>query len=95
MAQVALVQAHRPLSNWNLTEETLPDLYVAANSVEDVCAVVKDSITYPSPVLAVGSMHSVNGCITNTGTILNMSGGWNSKAAYAVLVCCRTRERPP
>jgi FAD/FMN-containing dehydrogenase len=85
MVHVAVVQAHKPLSNWNLTEETIPDKLVVAKSIEDVCAVVNDSITYASPVLAVGSMHSVNGCITNTGTILDMSGGLSSRAAYAVL----------
>jgi hypothetical protein len=94
MAQVAVVQTNKPVFNWNLTEETTPEKFLVAKSVEDVCAVVNNRVTYPSPVLAVGSMHSVNGCITNTGTILDMSGALISRAAYAVHVRCRARERP-
>lgn len=72
MAQTAAVQRH-VVTNWNLTENSAPQFVVHANSIEQVCAAVKDP-KFVSPVLAVGSIHSVNKCITNTGTILNVSG---------------------
>lgn len=61
------------VSNWNLTVQSTPKALICVNSVEDVCAAVKDP-KLVSPVLAVGSLHSVNACITSTGTILNVSG---------------------
>lgn len=38
-------------------------------------AAVRDPVAYPSPLLAVGAMHSVTRCIVaNQGTIICMTG---------------------
>lgn len=84
------------LQNWNLTESTAPAVAAFANSTEDVCAVVADKAAYPSPVLAVGSMHSVNACVSNNGTILNVAGAWAQLESPHVPGCWRapgTAER--
>lgn len=76
------------LSNWNVTYHTKPAVVVAAKTVEDVCRVVGDSATYPTPVLPVGSMHSVNECIINDGgTLINVSGARTCLEHLGIVAC--------
>ncbi|KAF8056371.1 hypothetical protein HT031_006370 [Scenedesmus sp. PABB004] len=61
--------------NWGLTQSSTPAAVASADSAEAVAAVVRDAQTFPSPLLAVGSLHSVNGCVTCPGgTILHLKG---------------------
>ena len=47
----------------------------ALQDVAEVVAAVRDPVAYPSPLLAVGAMHSVTCCIVaNQGTIMCMTG---------------------
>lgn len=60
--------------NWNLSEQTVPAVFVQATSYEQVQHVVASPHNFPGPVLAVGAMHSVTACITNTGgTIVSLA----------------------
>lgn len=46
-----------------------------AQDVAEVAAVVRNAVTFPSPVLAVGALHSVTRCIqADQGTIVCMAG---------------------
>eukprot|EP00775_Hariotina_reticulata_P008748 gene8748-8928_t len=73
---VAAKLAYLPLvANWNLTQTSVPAVHVQVSSTEQVVQVCENVSKFPSPVLAVGSLHSVNSCLTNNGgTILNLSG---------------------
>lgn len=65
----------KALENWGKTQKTVPAVLVNARSVEDVVEAVRNPAN-PTPVLAVGSMHSVTECLVNDGgTIINVSGG--------------------
>ena len=54
-------------SNWNCGRNTNPALWVSVGSYEDVQQVVRDTLTFPSPVLSVGSFISVTDCLVNDG----------------------------
>ena len=48
-------------------------MIVDANSVDDIVAVLKDPVKYPSPVRAVGSNHSTAPCgVADGGTLIRM-----------------------
>jgi FAD/FMN-containing dehydrogenase len=50
-----------------------PSVIVDANSIDDVVAVMKDPVKYPSPVRAVGSNHSTAPCgVADGGTLIRM-----------------------
>jgi hypothetical protein len=62
------------VTNWfgNITSH--PAVVVEAASVNDIVAVLKDPVKYPSPVRAVGSNHSTSACGTaDGGTLVKMS----------------------
>jgi hypothetical protein len=62
------------VTNWfgNITSH--PAVVVDAASVDDIVAIVKDPVRYPSPVRAVGSNHSTSPCGTaDGGTLIRMS----------------------
>ena len=47
----------------------------AAQDLSEVIAAVRDKAAYPSPLIAVGAMHSVTRCIeADQGTIVCMAG---------------------
>jgi len=50
-----------------------PQQLVYPQTVEDIQAVLRDTATYPSPVRAMGSYHSLTPCASSDGTILNMT----------------------
>jgi hypothetical protein len=63
-----------PVSNWNHSVSSQPAVVVRAKSASDVCAAVKDASRFPSPLLAVGSRHTVTGAISNSGgTVVDVS----------------------
>ena len=61
------------VTNWFGNIVSHPAVIVDANSVDDVVAVMKDPVKYPSPVRAVGSNHSTAACGTaDGGTLIRM-----------------------
>lgn len=49
-----------------------PQQVASPQSVEELQAILRDPITYPSPVRAVGSFHSLTPCPASTGTMIEM-----------------------
>jgi hypothetical protein len=50
-----------------------PQQLVYPETVEEIQAILRDSVTYPGPVRAMGSYHSLTPCASSDGTIINMS----------------------
>ena len=62
------------ITNWFGDLVSHPQVVVEAASVNDIVAVLKDPVRYPSPVRAVGSYHSTSPCgSADGGTIIKMS----------------------
>jgi hypothetical protein len=51
-----------------------PQRLVRPTSVAEIQAVLKDRTTYPGPVRAMGSYHSLTPCASSDGTIIDMKG---------------------
>jgi FAD binding domain/D-arabinono-1,4-lactone oxidase len=60
------------ISNWNGSACCTPAEIVAPRNVDELVDVVKNTYLYPSPLRAVGELHSLNECFTTTGTIVLM-----------------------
>src|SRR6476660_2568438 len=61
------------VTNWFGNVVSHPSVIVDAHSVEDIVAIMKDRVTYPSPVRAVGSNHSTAPCgVADGGTLIRM-----------------------
>ena len=61
--------------NWFGDIRFQPHAIVRPTRVEDIVAVVKDEASYPTPVRAAGSNHSVTGCVVSEpGTVVDMRG---------------------
>jgi FAD/FMN-containing dehydrogenase len=58
----------RTFRNWNGSATSSPSAVVKPRTLDELIAVVKDQTTYPSPVRAAGSFHSLNACFVTTGT---------------------------
>lgn len=61
------------ISNYDGSIVTSPQQLVYPETVEDIQAVLRDRVSYPSPVRSMGSYHSLTPCASSNGTILNMS----------------------
>src|SRR5580704_14699665 len=65
--------ATNTVTNWFGNIVSHPAVIVEANSVDDIVAVMKDPVKYPSPVRAVGSNHSTAPCgVADGGTLIQM-----------------------
>lgn len=65
--------ATNTVTNWFGNIVSHPAVIVEANSVDDIVAVMKDPVKYPSPVRAVGSNHSTSPCgVADGGTLIQM-----------------------
>ena len=65
--------ATNTVTNWFGNIVSHPSVIVDANSVNDIVAVFKDPVKYPSPVRAVGSNHSTAPCgVADGGTLIRM-----------------------
>lgn len=65
--------ATNTVTNWFGNIVSHPAVIVDANSVDDIVAVMKDPLKYPSPVRAVGSNHSTAPCgVADGGTLIRM-----------------------
>lgn len=60
--------------NYDGSIKANPQQYVTAKSVQDIQNVVRDTATYPSPVRAMGSYHSLTPCASSDGTMIDMKG---------------------
>ncbi len=61
------------IRNYDQSIATSPAQLVVPETVEDIQAVLRDPATYPSPVRAKGSYHSLTPCVSSDGTIVDMS----------------------
>ena len=62
------------VTNWFGDLVSHPTIVVEANSADDVVAILKDPVRYPSPVRATGSSHSTTACASSEGgTLVKMS----------------------
>jgi hypothetical protein len=61
------------ITNYDGSITTTPRQLVYPRTVEDIQSVLRDSSTYPSPVRAKGSYHSLTPCASSDGTIVDMS----------------------
>jgi hypothetical protein len=59
--------------NYDGSITTTPKQLVFPQTVEEIQAVLRDPATYPSPVRAKGSYHSLTPCVSSDGTIVDMS----------------------
>ncbi len=61
------------VTNWFGNIVSHPNVIVDAHSVDDIVRVLKDPVTYPAPVRAVGSNHSTAPCgVADGGTLIRM-----------------------
>ena len=65
--------AANTVTNWFGNIVSHPAVIVDAHSADDIVAVMKDPVKYPSPVRAVGSNHSTAPCgVADGGTLIRM-----------------------
>ena len=50
-----------------------PQQLAYPQTVEDIQAILRDPVTYPSPVRAMGNCHSLTPCASSEGSIVNMT----------------------
>jgi hypothetical protein len=59
--------------NYDGSITSSPQQLVYPEKVEDLQAILRDPVRFPSPVRAMGSYHSLTPCASSDGTIVNMS----------------------
>jgi hypothetical protein len=68
-------RAAAEFSNWSGQYKSVPGVLVAPATVDELQQIIRDSASYPSPVVAIGSGHSNSGCnVVNGGTAVSMKG---------------------
>jgi len=61
------------ISNWNGSNRCAPAAVAVPRDVAELRAIVRDTSTYPSPVRALGELHSLNESIETNGTAVFMT----------------------
>jgi hypothetical protein len=61
-----------PVVNYDGSITANPQQLVVAKTVADIQNVLRDTATYPSPVRAMGSYHSLTPCASSDGTMIDM-----------------------
>src|SRR5689334_8408282 len=61
------------ISNWNGSNRCAPAAVAVPRDVGELRAIVRDTSTYPSPVRALGELHSLNESIETNGTAVFMT----------------------
>ena len=61
-----------PVTNYDGSITANPQQLVVAKTVADIQNVLRDTATYPSPVRAMGSYHSLTPCASSDGTMIDM-----------------------
>lgn len=59
--------------NYDGSITSSPQQLVYPETVDQIQAILRDAATYPSPVRAMGSYHSLTPCASSDGTIINMT----------------------
>ena len=59
--------------NYDGSITSSPQQLVYPETVDQIQAILRDTATYPSPVRAMGSYHSLTPCASSDGTIINMT----------------------
>jgi FAD binding domain/D-arabinono-1,4-lactone oxidase len=62
-----------PIVNYSGSITTTPQQLIYPQTVQEIQAILRDSFTYPSPVRAKGSYHSLTPCASSDGTIVDMT----------------------
>lgn len=62
------------LHNWAYAYEFRVSQVVRPSKISDIQSVIRDFVQYPSPVRALGNIHSVTACVVSNGTIVDMRG---------------------
>ena len=62
------------ITNYDGGITTTPQQHVHPKTVQELQEILRDKRTYPSPVRAMGSNHSLTPCAASTGTIVSMDG---------------------
>src|SRR5690242_13134167 len=61
------------ITNWFGDLVSHPKVVVEPSSVDEIVAILKDPVRYPSPVRAIGSNHSTARCgVADGGTVIKM-----------------------
>lgn len=63
-----------PLHNWGYAYSFEVTTFVAPTTIVEIQGIVQDTVLYPSPVRALGNIHSVTACVVSNGTIVDMRG---------------------
>jgi FAD binding domain-containing protein/D-arabinono-1,4-lactone oxidase len=63
----------RMITNYDGSISTTPRQVVTPRSVQEIQTVLRDTETYPGPVRAKGSYHSLTPCASTDGTLVDMS----------------------
>lgn len=58
----------RSFRSWNGADSSHPRVVASPQDRRELAAVIKDAASFPSPVRAGGSFHSMNACFETTGT---------------------------
>jgi FAD/FMN-containing dehydrogenase len=61
------------ITNYDGSISTTPRQIVAPRTVQEIQAILRDPATYPGPVRAKGSYHSLTPCASTDGTLVEMS----------------------
>jgi hypothetical protein len=61
------------VTNYDGSITSTPQQLVYPETVEEIQAILRDTVRFPSPVRAMGSYHSLTPCASSDGTIVNMS----------------------
>ena len=62
------------ITNYDGGIVTTPQQHVHPKSVQELQEILRDRQTYPGPVRAMGSNHSLTPCVVSTGTVVDMDG---------------------
>ena len=60
------------IRNYYGSIHTTPQQIICPETVEEIQAVLRDTVKYPSPLRAMGSYHSLTPCASSDGTIGHM-----------------------
>ena len=61
------------ITNYDGSIIVSPRQLVFPETVEEIQAILRDTVNYPSPVRAMGNYHSLTPCASSDGTVVNMS----------------------
>jgi hypothetical protein len=65
-------------TNWSGQYRSKPAAFVTPETPADLQQIIRDSATFPSPVVPIGSGHSNSGCnVVNGGTAVSMKKGFH------------------